>query len=449
MELIDKHDSQGRLEELRSFKILDTLTEKEYDHITQLAAIICDMPIALISLVDGDRQWFKSNYGLPFKETTLDESFCIHAIKTPNKPFVVNDARADERFASNPAVTGGLKVVFYAAAPLVSDNGFGLGTVCVIDTKPRTLNNQQIEALQILSKMTMNLLNIRRAKLGLDIARDDLQHKNDALEQSRHDLQDLLDARAATRLVEIADQNKQLAKANKELEAFAYISSHDLQEPLRKIQTFASILEEREAERLSEKGREYLSKINDSSHRMSILIQDLLAYSRSTKSESGLDETTLKALVAEVMIDLEIELQNKHAVVEVVTDCPFKVISFQFRQLIYNLMTNSLKFSRRDTPPHIKLSCECVQGTNVPHAADSSKKYFKIVFSDNGIGFKPEYKHKIFELFQRLGSAHEELGTGIGLAIVKKIVDNHKGHIIASGAENQGATFEIYIPALD
>src|SRR6476660_5711712 len=138
MEILDNHSNEKRLEELRSFQILDTLTEKDYDNITHLAAIICDVPIALISLVDGDRQWFKSRFGLPYQETSLDESFCIYAIKTPNEPFVIHDARLDERFVDNPAVTDGLKVVFYAAAPLVSDNGFGLGTVCVIDTKPRT-----------------------------------------------------------------------------------------------------------------------------------------------------------------------------------------------------------------------------------------------------------------------------------------------------------------------
>jgi signal transduction histidine kinase len=432
METFGTHSNEQRLAELRSFQILDTLTEKEYDNITQLAAMICDMPIALISLVDGERQWFKSRFGLPYQETSLDESFCIFAIKTPNDPF-----------------TGGMKVNFYAAAPLVSENGFGLGTVCVIDTVPRTLTEQQIKSLQLLSQMTMNLLNIRRAKLGLDIARTDLQQKNNLLTQNHQSLQDLLDSRDITRLSEIADQNRLLAKANKELEAFAYISSHDLQEPLRKIQTFASMLDERESERLSDRGKEYLTKITDSASRMSTLIQGLLEYSRNTKAEVMFEPTTLRSLVADVLIDLEVEIQAKKPQIEICNDCGFQVIPFQFRQLIYNLMTNSLKFSRPGIVPKITLSCEKVNGSDFSQHKLADQRYYHIQMADNGIGFKPEYKNKIFGLFQRLGSPQQEMGTGIGLAIVKKIVDNHKGVITASGDEGNGAIFDIFIPVQD
>jgi GAF domain-containing protein len=137
-----------RLKELRKYNILDSLTEKDYEDVTFLAAVICDVPIALISFVDGDRQWFKSHRGLPGSETSREYSFCSHAIEIPDEVMIVEDSRIDERFRNNPLVTGDPGIVFYAGVSLVNKEGFGLGTVCIIDTKTRTLTESQITALK-------------------------------------------------------------------------------------------------------------------------------------------------------------------------------------------------------------------------------------------------------------------------------------------------------------
>jgi GAF domain-containing protein len=150
-----------RLHALQQYNILDTLPEKSFDDITYLASYICESPIALITLVDDKRQWFKSKFGFEVSETPRDVSFCAHAIHQ-SKPFVVKDAAKDERFAQNPLVLSDPHIRFYAGAPVVDSDGYALGTICVIDHEPRELTTGQIDALQALSRQVMALLEMRR-----------------------------------------------------------------------------------------------------------------------------------------------------------------------------------------------------------------------------------------------------------------------------------------------
>jgi diguanylate cyclase (GGDEF)-like protein len=158
-----------RVSVLHRYDILDTLAEQAYDDIVFLASQICDVPIALISLIDSDRQWFKARYGIDATETPRDQSFCAHAILDPEQPLVVNDALEDMRFCDNPLVLESPKIRFYAGAPLISPTGEALGTVCVIDSKPRELSEQQVKALQALSRQVSALLEMRRLVAELEM----------------------------------------------------------------------------------------------------------------------------------------------------------------------------------------------------------------------------------------------------------------------------------------
>lgn len=182
--LTEINNEAARLKELIGYNILDTLTEKDYEDITFMASLICDVPVALISFVDEKRQWFKSHKGLAISETLREHSFCAHAITSPNQPFIVPDSRKDARFRDNPFVTGDPNIVFYAGIPLINEKGLGLGTVCVIDTKPRILTDDQLSGLQVLSAQVINLLEIRKTNATLKTAQLQSETRNEALEKA-------------------------------------------------------------------------------------------------------------------------------------------------------------------------------------------------------------------------------------------------------------------------
>jgi light-regulated signal transduction histidine kinase (bacteriophytochrome) len=252
----------------------------------------------------------------------------------------------------------------------------------------------------------------------------------------------------AERTAQLEEKNIELEKMNAELQSFAYVASHDLQEPLRKIQTFITLVSDKEQQTLNENVKSYFERIQSAASRMQTLIHDLLLYSRTNSAERVFERTGLPIILEQVKKELHEDIQQKNAVIEDTGLRKTNIIPFQFRQLLHNVIGNSLKFSREGLAPHIQLRDEFINGENVKGVTlQAGKKYYHLTIADNGIGFEEEFSERIFQVFQRLHGRDEYKGTGIGLAIVKKIVENHQGKIIAHGVPGKGATFQIYIPA--
>ena len=247
--------------------------------------------------------------------------------------------------------------------------------------------------------------------------------------------------------LELEENNKELKYINTELEAFNNIVSHDLQEPLRKIQMFISRLEEKELDLLTVQGKEYFSKIRATANRMQTLLIDLVNYSRTIKGDKIFVATNLNKVLEEILQDLSSTIDDKKAIITIGNLPVIKVIPFQIKQLFINLITNSLKYSKEDSAPKISISAKKVTDKEMQDYKITNKNdYYKIVISDNGIGFKQEYSDKIFLLFKRLETDPKYAGTGLGLAICSRIVENHKGFIKVKAKPNEGAKFYVFIP---
>lgn len=256
-----------------------------------------------------------------------------------------------------------------------------------------------------------------------------------------------LEEQVRQRTKQLEESNEGLSRLNNELAQFAYVASHDLQEPLRKIQTFSARIQEIEKDNLSEKGKDYFGRLQNASKRMQQLILDLLAYSRANTAERHFEKVDLNTLIEGILEQLRESVQQKNAKIESVKLPVLSIVRYQFEQLFTNLLTNALKFSKTDDRVIITIDCEVLPGSAINESGiDKTLDYYHISFKDNGIGFEPEYNEAVFQVFKRLHGKDEYPGTGIGLAIVKKIVENHYGIITASGEVKQGARFDMYFP---
>jgi signal transduction histidine kinase len=247
--------------------------------------------------------------------------------------------------------------------------------------------------------------------------------------------------------IALEDRNHELEQSNTELASFNHIASHDLQEPLRKIQTFISRINDKESLNTG-KNKEYFEKIQSSALRMRQLISDLLLFSRTTKAEKIFKQTDLNLLLDSALKELSPDIEETNAIIKT-SDLPvLNVIPFQIQQLFTNLVGNSLKYSRVGITPEIKIDGAAAHEKELSDLKRrDQKKYYKISVSDNGMGFEQEHAEDIFILFYRLHPNTEFAGSGIGLAICKKIVENHGGFMIARGKPGVGSTFSFFLPA--
>jgi light-regulated signal transduction histidine kinase (bacteriophytochrome) len=240
---------------------------------------------------------------------------------------------------------------------------------------------------------------------------------------------------------ELEETNSKLAHKNKELEAFTYIASHDLQEPLRKIKFFVQQIQDGQT---TTTGSNYNARVSSEVSRMQHMINGLLEYSQMTKEDNApFEQIGLGALLAEIKNGMADELNEKQAIIQISQLPVLRGIRLQLYQLFSNLIHNSLKYSRTGVAPTIHIYSEIVE---MPGKLPNASSFIKITHADNGIGFENEYAEYIFELFRRLHSKNAYSGTGIGLTICKRILENHSGFIEATGIPDQGATFNMYFP---
>ena len=281
----------------------------------------------------------------------------------------------------------------------------------------------------------------------------ELFRKNQELrkkEEETHTLNEMIlkaNKELASQYAAIEKHADELKKKNMELDAFTYISSHDLQEPLRKIQTFANLIMSNEYANLSEDGKTKFDRILYACNRMRELINSLLTFSRATLVDRRYETVDLNTIINDVKEALHENLNDIGATITTDFHDTAKIIPFQFVQLMENLIHNAIKFAKTETPLEITIKSRLVNGPDLQiENLSTAVNYCHISFGDNGIGFEPQHSEKIFGVFQKLHGRDVYEGTGIGLAIVKKIVENHNGHINAIGEPMQGAIFNIYIP---
>ncbi len=384
-------NEKNRLEEVKSYSLLDTLPEKEYDDITALIATICDTPVSLVTLLDADRNFLKSHHGVPFSESPRNISFCGHAILEPDDLFVVEDARLDPRFSDNPIVKE-LDAVFYAGASLRAHNGYPLGTLCVFDTKPRQLTEKQVCSILGLAKQVVKLFELHRNKLLLE------------------------------------ENKKLLELRNQDLKNFAGLVSHDLKAPLGNITSLAKMLREEYILKFDETGIQYLDYIEESSLTLNKYIDGMLGYYKSDEllSESK-KEVSLQSIYKEIEDILFVDsAEFKHTK----EDINIYVNKPAVLQIFMNLVGNALKYNRSKVP-------------SITSTFAENDTHYIFTVEDNGIGIDKEKQEIIFQLFKTVGEKdrHGNQGSGIGLATVLNLVIQLGGTITLDSTIEKGATF--------
>lgn len=390
MQAPEPDDECARLAALRELDILDTAAEPSFDGLTELAAGIVEVPIALVSLVDQTRQWFKSRVGLDATETSRSSSFCAHAILTPTEPLVVGDTLQDERFRANPLVAGEPGIRAYLGIPVRSPEGHALGTLCAIDTVPRHFEERHIVSMRLLAAQVEQLLVLRR---------DQLTSRELAL---------------------------RLADVNESLETFNHQAAHDLRAPARAIRSLVGFIREDHPDASREIDHD-LSRIEDRAQALTQLIDALLEYSRlptepgSAEVVDLVTETTTILESLDVPSGFEIETDLRATRVE--------TIKMGLLTCVRNLIDNAIT---HHPGPTGRIS--------VSSWADGAAIVVEV--ADDGAGIEPAQHERIFEPFVSL----ERTSSGLGLAHVRRLVRRHGAALHLDSAPGHGATFQLHWP---
>lgn len=386
-----------RLSALKDLKILKTGSEENYDNITKLASFICKMPVSLITLIGKKKQFFKSKIGTDICESSRDISHCSHAILHPEELMEVKDTREDFRFYDNPFTTGDTGIIFYAGMPLKAHNGTVIGTLCVMDTKPNSLNFEQKEALKTLAKQVENLFELRLNNLHLEKVR------------------------------------KKLKAKNTQLKNFAGTVSHDMKMPLANIIMTVDLLKVKYTDNLDPKGLQYLDYLKQSSFKLSNYVTGILEHYESDNLVDSINEDFDIHDLLEQIIDL-LNI-NYDCIINLPEDNTIlKCNRSALEQIFLNLLGNSLKYNNEN---EIVIDVTCT----------SDDKFYRFSVTDNGIGIPKDKQKEIFELFTVLDGTDRNgnRGNGIGLSTVKNLISSLGGKISVNSDVNEGTTFNFSI----
>jgi K+-sensing histidine kinase KdpD len=401
-------NERERLKALRSYEILDTAPELCFDELTELASEICEVPIALVSLIDHDRQWFKSAVGMSVRETHRDLAFCAHAI-LEDDIFSVHDASVDDRFADNPLVTADPAIRFYAGAPLQTHSGLNLGTLCVIDRVPRVLSDHQSRALRILSHQAVALLedHVRMAEL-------------------------------ARREAEIRTQHASLLRLQSQKDELGSLIVHDLKNPLAAMLVNTNFLTE--SATLSEDERVAVYEIEESVGRMNSMVMNLLDIGRA---EEGMLQPRLTRVALHTLLESighsasrRAHQQRQSIVVSAPSDLTVQADVDLLRRILENLVDNCLKYSATSAPIRLE--------------AAGSDDFVEIVVRDEGPGIPRADRDRVFHRYTRLEGygTPQRMSRGLGLSFCQLAVEAHGGKIWVDDNLPRGSAFHVRLRRL-
>jgi signal transduction histidine kinase len=390
----------ARLAALREYGVLDTPPEAAFDRITELAAELFDAPIALVSLVDAERQWFKSAVGLGAPETPREYAFCDHTIRS-DEVMVVTDALLDRRFRDNPLVLGEPEIRFYAGAPLTIAGGHRLGSLCIIDRQPRELDDVGRRRLAFLANVVVGEMNLRLANQQLALARR---------------------------------QAEAAAEARAE---FLFNMSHELRTPLTSIIGFSGILGA--SRNLPERERHFVQRINAASQALLAIVNDVLDIARLDSGEAEDQPVDLADVrqVAEAAVQI-VEAQAGAKGLDLRLEAPerlppVRVAPARLRQVLLNLLGNAVKFTEAG---HVVLSIE------------AGEDRLKLRVADTGVGIPADRLEQIFQRFVQADStvARRYGGTGLGLAISHRLAERMGGELTVESEVGRGSVFTLALP---
>ncbi|WP_316848126.1 GAF domain-containing sensor histidine kinase [Pedobacter psychrodurus] len=386
-------NEKERLTSLAGYQLMDSGEEKEFDEIATIASAICGIPIALITFIDEKRQWFKAHIGTDFTENLREISFCTHAIAGGEDIMIIEDATLDARFANNPMVTGPTKLVYYAGVPLINEDGYALGTICVLDQKKHTLSPVQIAGLKSLGRQIVDKIELKR------------------------------------KVAKLEEANQELINSNLLIQKFASMAAHDIKNPLANILLTSQLLKRGMDKNEDERSLKLIEVNISSTNALLSLVDEMLDYSRSpSQLIARKQKIKLKVLFERIK---ELLAAPENFAIEFHSDLEeIHYSSIAMEQILLNLISNAIRYNDK-AKGWVKVILTEQEGS------------YQLKVEDNGIGIAEEHHQKIFEnnFTLNIADRYKKKGTGIGLSTVKDLLYVLQGSIALNSTLGKGTSF--------